>query len=95
MQTHASRLFLTLIGKLDNPMVAHLRTPDYDQCLRHTSCVQPGERVQLHQVLNHRPKLNHILQINRLQKDGDTLRHGTTFSDSDYEPKVEYLQFRF
>ena len=71
-------MWLTLIGKMDNPMVAQLGTPDYDQCLRHHNVLQSGERVQLHQVLNHRPKLNHILQINRLQSDSDELRRDIT-----------------
>ena len=69
MQTHAHRLFLTLIGKMDMPMISHHACPDYDQCLHWNNWLQPGERAQIHQVLNHRPKLRHILQINRLQTD--------------------------
>ena len=70
------RVYLTMVGKLDNPMIAHITTPDWDQCLRHHKYVQPGERVQLHQVLNHRPKLEKMLQINKMQKDGEELRIG-------------------
>ena len=75
MQTHAHRLFLTLMGKLDMPMIAHCPCPDYDQLLHWNSQVQPGERVQLHQVLNHRPKLRHMLQINNLQIDAENPRY--------------------
>ena len=85
MHTHMHRLYLTLVGKLDNPMIAHRSTPDYDQCLHHHNTVHPGNRVQLHQVLNHKPRLNHMLQINRLQKDGDDLRY-------DVNTAVESLQ---
>ena len=98
IHTHAHRVWLTLIGKMDNPMIAHHTTPDYDQCLRHHNLVQPGERVQLHQVLNHRPKLNHILQINRLQKDGDDLRYKNNLVKVTYFMtecrKLRYLKWR-
>ena len=76
LHTNMNRIYLTMVGKMDNPMIAHLTTPDWDQCLRHHKYVQPGERVQLHQVLNHRPKLEKMLQINKMQKDGEELRIG-------------------
>ena len=71
IQSHSHRVFLSTIGKMDMPMIMQDYRTDYDQVLKWGCQLQPGERQQLHQIMNSRPRIEHMLMINRLQHDRD------------------------
>ena len=71
IQSNAHRVFCSTIGKLDMPMIMHEPRTDYDQVLKWGNQLQPGERQQLHQVMNGRPKVEHMVMVNRLQHSRD------------------------
>ena len=98
VQTDAHRIFLTELGKRDIPMVVHEERKDYDQVLRWRNTIQPGERMQVHQTLNARSKLQHMLQLNQLQHSRDdvpTYSWGTNFGnkyDTKWKDDENYFQ---